>query len=495
VIPDDLSVLEERVRAATRARTDLVQNVRPLELREKLSEPVRRTSTGRHWFIRSSWSGWLIPLTAAAAIVAVAGTLVAVRTNAGPAANSTPAGESSSSAEPSSVALPTGVPPYYVTLGQIPKSGNAAAVLGDTSTGKALLGVQPPVKGSSWQDVAMSASENTFVIYGGVSSAIMTNVPTTATKTEVFDVLRVPAGKPQQTKVTRLTLAGPSYAGAVSEGGLPVSSEPTITGAAVSPDGQTLAVLSQITKTKKVTVHVPVVSSNPAASPSTTPITSTQPAGTEEITLRTYSLATGQVLHTWTESPSSNFQDVHDGSLSWQADGHTLSWFTDTDSPSAVKGDLDAVHSNLETLDTASSGTSLAADSQTVWHTLDTSCGDPTATADGKSVICADGASGPAMCAKGLPEVDAYSLSTGKLENVLYRYKGSCQFGAITPMWAPSSSFVIAERLINGTEKRGNQAIGVNIALDVSVMTPTKLTKLPITQSGALSGSFGFAAF
>jgi hypothetical protein len=132
-----------------------------------------------------------------------------------------------------------------------------------------------------------------------------------------FYLLRVSPGAPQQAQPTRIpiTLANTN-----------------ILGAAVSPDGQTLAVLSQ-----------PVVNFDPGRTSSKSILQ----------TLRTYSLATAQVLRTWTATGLN--ADGQSG-LTWLDEGHTLGF-----AALALTGAVG--HWDIRTLNTTSPGTNLTADS------------------------------------------------------------------------------------------------------------------------------------
>ena len=119
--------IEDRVRAATRARTDLVTGIRPLELPDELPVRARRPRFAR------GWGGWLIPLTAAVAVIAVAATLVAVR-------------QSRTASQPVTSTVPGTIPRYYVALdfGGLGYPGTGALIVGDDSAGKAIATVRPP---------------------------------------------------------------------------------------------------------------------------------------------------------------------------------------------------------------------------------------------------------------------------------------------------------------------------------------------------------------
>ena len=80
--------IEDRVRAATRARAALVRDTRDLELPDDLPGRTRR---GRRAERARRWGAWLVPLAAAAVIVALALILAAVRHEAAPSKTVVPA--------------------------------------------------------------------------------------------------------------------------------------------------------------------------------------------------------------------------------------------------------------------------------------------------------------------------------------------------------------------------------------------------------------------
>jgi hypothetical protein len=442
--PDDITGVEERVRAATRARTDLITNTRPLEFGD-LAAPVREPSTGRHWFTRSGWSGWLVPLTAAAAVIAIAGILVAVRgtPGTGSAARATSAAASASSS--SGAGTYDGIPPYYVAFDYPNNSVHPEITVLDTATHYPQATFKALLKGD-WQSVATSASDSTFVVYGGIVA------PNKKSVMEVFYKLSVPPGDPRQATLTPLTLAG-------------FSDNSLIGSAAVSPDGRTLALFS-----------APANADDKVDGPVNT--------------LRTYSLSTGKLLRTWTvpaggsfEGPDPAFASAGGGvssvgicgqvCLQWLDDGHTLAW---TSSKLNYSGN--GIVSELRTLNTDSPGTNLVADSHTLrsLSLLRASCTLPLLTADGKSFICDSDTAlviGSKGCATRQPTLTSYSVSTGKLEHVLYRHEGTCQRASTAPYWAPSGSLVIG---MVGEEKTSSSPL----TTVVGVMTPTTFTQLAI---------------
>ncbi len=97
--------IEDRVRAATRARTALVRDIRPLEFPDELPARARRTRRARRWL------NWGAPIAAAALVTALALILVMLRQADGPQPGpAAPApGASAASAAGS-------IPRYYVAL-------------------------------------------------------------------------------------------------------------------------------------------------------------------------------------------------------------------------------------------------------------------------------------------------------------------------------------------------------------------------------------------
>jgi len=441
--------VEDRLRATTEAVTAAMRPVRPLDLRPRAAEagaqadaetPARRLRSR----LPRRRPGLLAPVAAAAAVIAVAATLVAVRSlSAGPGPAATPTATSTAS-------LPGGVPRYYVALTDIGTSKGGAPVrnafLADAATGKRLATFTPP-SDAMFTGTAGSSDGTTFVLEAeegshlGPAGSMRTG---TVAQSDVWYVLRLPRGAADQARLTRVPIASsPGAAGTESF--------------AVSPDGSTLAVLSQPAGDAGITVK--------AAGPTT---------------LRTYSLATGRLSHTWTAAASSASLDAF-ADLSWLDDGHTLAF---------VYSNI-AAQRYVRTLNVASPGTSLLADSRAVFsvpagHPCD---GSPLMTADGKAVICGVFAANSGWCATGQLALNVYSVATGKLENVLYRYQGGCHFGTAQVVWAKSATLAVAMITVS---KPVNPAQPVTNT--VGVATPGKFTAVPVNVVGAvtlLGGAYG----
>lgn len=252
------------------------------------------------------------------------------------------------------------------------------AFLGDAVTGKRVATFDPPPNGI-FDQVAASADGKTFVLKAmtgqalgpsGVERDVGTSKPT-----EIWYMLRLRPGAVGQPQLTRI----------------PMASTPLDAGTevlAVSPDGRELAIMSD-----------------------------GQGNASGYVVLRTYSLATGRLVRTWAGPPSrswiAGFSD-----LTWLDDDHTLAFAY----PSG------AAHWDVSTLNTATPGGDLTFRSRVAFsvptgHTCNNSL---TLTSDGKSVICGVLAANSGWCATGQLALNVYSVATGKLERVLYRYKGSC---------------------------------------------------------------------
>lgn len=404
--------VEDQLRSAGRAIADQVRDLPELDPHGRTAAHRARTRTSR-------LVGWVVPLTAAAAVIAVAATLVAVKgaPGAAPGSRSTPAASGSTASSSSAV------PPYYVVLAPIDSKGTPVqeAVLAATSTGKRLATFKPP-SGTLFSYTAASADDKTFVL---LASKFPESEPPS------WYVLRLPPGTPQQARLTRLPIA-------------PFPDSMSALGFAVSPDGSTLAVLFQVTSS---------IDGKPNYG----------------LAVRTYSLTTGQVLRTWSEPGSVLYPSASPDafSVSWLNDGSTLA-FMYADG-TVIEG--------VRFLNTTSPGSNLLADSQPVFsppNATHGTCNSLLPTPDGKAVICGTSPPNDGSCTKGQVDVTAYSLATGQLEEVLYRYRGSCSpSGSVQVMWAGSDTLAL------GATFTGYASRNV-----VGLMTPGKFTPLPIPSNG-----------
>jgi hypothetical protein len=432
--------VEDRLRATTGAVTEAMRPVRPLTLPPGQPEGAAsiRPRRGR---LPRRWPGWLIPLAAAVAVIAVAATLVAVRDL--PGSQLAPRGTPAASATATSTTAPPPsagpvVPRYYVTLSAESRVPVRDAIVADASTGKQIDVVKPP-SNATFAGMAAGPNDRTFVLDAMTFFA----GPSWTPPEHIWFLVRLTPGAARQVQVTRIPIAASMSAA-------------EIVGLALSPDDRRLAILFQ---------------------PDVIDVSVKTPHG--PITLRTYLLATGKAVRTWTEPvPSSAAGTTLDSdnvdSLTWLADGPTFTY------PSF------AVHQTVRTLDTATPGTNLIANSRVVFQVpAGRACGSLLMTPDGQTVICGTSTDAAGGCAKGQPEFDAYSVATGQLDRVLYRHQGSCALGAATVEWAGDGTLAIG---LVETFKSLNFSFPAKDTNVVGVLTPGTLAPLRVTLTG---GSYG----
>jgi hypothetical protein len=439
--------IEDRLRATTEAVTEAMHPVRPLDLTTSQAGDAAPVRPRRRMPRR--WPGWLIPLAAAVAVIAVAGTLVAVRdlpgTHPAPHVTSAASVTSTSTAAPPPSAVPV-VPRYYVTLSAEGRAPVRDAIVADARTGKRVAVVKPP-QNATFAGMAGAQDNRTFVL----DAVTFWKGPSWTPPEHIWYLLRLAPGAARHVQVTRIPIAASMSAA-------------EIVGLATSPDDRTLAILFQ---------------------PDVIDVSVKTPPG--PITLRTYSLATGKALRTWTEPvPSAAAATTLDSdnvdSLNWLGDGRTLAFTY----PSF------AAHQTVRTLDTTSPGTNLVAGSRPVFRVpAGRACGSLLLTPDGQTVICGTSTSAQGGCAKGQPEFDAYSVATGQLDRVLYRHQGSCAIGVATVEWAGDGSLAIG---LVETFKSVNFSIPAKDTNVVGVLTPGKLAPLRVTltDSGYGPGTVAF---
>ena len=245
-----MSTVADRTRAAMDAITSQVYDAPPLRL-----PPPPAPAPRRRWRAagpRRRWGTWLAPLAAAAAVIAVAISLVAVK--------GTPNGKPRPASKPAGA--PVSFPDYYLTFNQ-PVSDETTPVglgLRQTVTGKTLFTLQPP-RGLSFAGITGAADDRTFVAdahrdpYGNFNSG---------GQSRTWYLVRVRGtGARASLTMTRLPIP-PTPAGT------------EILAIALSPDAAMLAV-------------------------GTAPWTADTIHAKQALTV--YSVATGAVLRTWTTRP------------------------------------------------------------------------------------------------------------------------------------------------------------------------------------------------
>lgn len=385
--------IHDRLRATTQEIDKIMYPVRPLAL-----PPAGAPARPRGARAPRTLPSWVLPFAAAAAVVAVAVSLVAVRALPG-----SPGQGTSPSAAPPAAALAR-IPRYAVLLAlpgiedwtiatrpgptqtspAIPTVAAeqiwTTAVLADTRTGKTLATVRPP-SGYAFAGVAGTGNGRAFVL--------------DATPRPVAGV-RLPAH----------TWFELTPRGALRRLPVPVLSG-FVVGVAVSPDGATLAV-----------AYRPGI-----------------PSG-DMVTLATYSLGTGRLLRTWTGPKGPFF--LTPVRLSWLADGRTLAY--------QGVADLRTVY----LLDTTRPGDTLPGTSRAVLTApLGNAIGGPLVAPDGHSVWSA-------ASLKQL-RVSTYSTATGKLLRVMY----SAPVLTASVLWAESATTAIVAAFDRaGAPARGSE-IGV----------------------------------
>jgi hypothetical protein len=426
---DDQSSMEDRVRTATRAGASLIRDVPPLaapapaRLRRRPSPAPRR------------WVNWGVPLAAAAAVVAIALTLVAVRQpgTPSPAASVSPAasasatasahgtatasgtatpsgtGSASPSATASGTAAPATIPRYYaIARGyDVQSSRPEPLIVGDDLTGTVIDTISAPA-GLVFTNVRGTSDDRTFIVEAAV------NTPPYGAPPYSWYLLRLAPGSAHPYQLTKLPIKLPG-------------SRTFALAYALSPDGRELAVESADDSAKG-----------------------------KPLTLAIYSVSTGAQLHAWTVDEQQISRDTSVGPLSWLSDGRHLV-------VSALAGS--AQDMQLRTLDVSATGTDLMADSQALF-TADSSedCASLQVTPDGGTVICPAQAGSPGAsvgsaggCAYGALRFTAFPLPdepSGKPARVLYQYPGTCHYADASLVWTnASASSIVGVMSIDVTSK------------------------------------------
>lgn len=153
--------IEDRVRDATRAAADNIAPGTQPPLRLPAAESGRGLARLRR---RRPPAAWVVPLTAAAAVVAVlAASLTLPAALAGHGHQDGRGGRQSATSAASAVAA-RGLPPYYVALtGGLPEA-QTAAVVRATATGKVLATLKPPKPYGAFDYITAAGDDRTFVV-------------------------------------------------------------------------------------------------------------------------------------------------------------------------------------------------------------------------------------------------------------------------------------------------------------------------------------------
>jgi hypothetical protein len=251
-----------------------IRSAPPLHLPPKPAVGARRGHAPRRW-VR-----WGAPLTAAAAVVALAISLVLVKgAQNDSVVSSNPTG-SASTVVPTG---PGGVPRYYAAL-----TSNNGLVVGDSVAGKTLATFAPPARKSfktSFRSITAADDDLTFVVSASTYPTASIQAPNgleKATGTITWYVVRLAPGTAHPASLTLLPIRPQTVHG---------SGELVYTATAVSGSGQELAV--------------------------------TGFTASGGLAVRVFSVATGQPLHEWTTNdPSLTLANSYTTGL----DGVSLTW-------------------------------------------------------------------------------------------------------------------------------------------------------------------------
>ena len=154
IMKEDAVRMEEAARAAMRAAAGTVADAPPLHLPPLASPALQRPRRHEPGYRRRR-AQWLVPLAAAACIIAIAAGLVVVRGQHAP---------TSPRPVPSSATSASAVPDYYVALSHPPDAATPNQVIvGNAATGHVLSRVSPPA-GTTFAGVAGAADDRTFIL-------------------------------------------------------------------------------------------------------------------------------------------------------------------------------------------------------------------------------------------------------------------------------------------------------------------------------------------
>jgi hypothetical protein len=394
--------VEDRVRAATRARTALVSDVRPLDL----PAVPGHAPPGRH-----RWVAWAAPAAAAVAVAAIAVSLATLR----PMPNA-PAAPTA----PTASAVSGTLPEYYAALDN--PSGPITQILGgqqqtpvsvrvgDDRTGKLVATVKPPA-GETFTGLTGAADDRTFV----VAAERFPVEPGLATANPVaWYLVRLTPGRAYPVTLTRLPIPGE-----------PAGSQ--VSAIALAPGGRELAVMFQ---------------------------RNVWSGKTGPLMVRLYSLATGSAVRTWTVDTKGfpagfgwYFGRYSNTALTWLGGGRTLAVTYGINGGGNGPPIGSATFSNVTIRAIAADSPSgkLLARSKVIFRLPNGAyCNTVQLTSDAKTVLCGKyGGNTEKRSAAYAPMFVAYSVATGK-SRLLYQLKGAYQLGLGDVLWAsPTGSTLL----------------------------------------------------
>jgi hypothetical protein len=339
-----MSTLEDEIRGALRTEAGRLRAVRPLRLPSPAARDERRPLPGAS--LARRLAAWRAPLAAVAAVVLIAVLLVIVRS----------AGKEQAApvvVPPSPIAgpplPPDAAPRYYLKLGVARVTGQPwAIIVGDGQTGR-IIATYPLGKGDTITSAAVSGAgdDRTFVVSAAVDDYVPGHAGQVVVTPPLWYLVRIFPGAAHPIRVTRLAVNFNEKA------------DGTVRDLALSADGTELAVMSQAGKGKPFVLGV-------------------------------YSVATGQMQHSWS--------GVLGTTAPFGKPVSDLSWAGDRTVGFAVT-DIPGVREEVRTLDTGAAGTSLLAASRVVWSQYvpapppgsrhaPQACSTPFLTGNGQAVVC-----------------------------------------------------------------------------------------------------------
>jgi hypothetical protein len=384
--------IEDRVRAATRARTTLVRDIRPLEFPDELPARVRRARR---------WLTWGAPIGAAALVTALALILVMLRQADDPQPGSvTPASGASAIGS---------IPRYYVALAQTDSTGSQLkAVVGDDRTGRTVAVLNPSLS-QNFYGVTGAADDRTFVVMNYTGT----------TKQTTWYLLRLTPGAARPTQLTKLPIK-------------PVVAH--VAGLALSPDGRELAVMwrTATTQTNAVT-YLAVYSMSSGA------------------VLHTW-ITKGDNINAIGGGANGEALSWVDGDRSVDFGWVVFSGGAHPSSTNTVRR-IDVTAPGSDLLADSRVAMRLPRTVMPTKTTFSRPCGREVTASDG-TVVCGttsfSDVSFQEVCSTVPPAFVTYSGTTGKRLKVLYTYHGQCLEAQATPVWTdPAGSHVIAFLLLS----------------------------------------------
>ncbi len=344
---EEESVLAAETARAMRELASTVTDAPPLRLAPRAGARVPRRSR------RRGWTRWAVPLAAAVAVIALAVSLVLIK--------DLPKGHA---AHPVRPAYPTAAPRYYVApeASCAQKCDPTRLVVGDTYTGARLATLTPPA-GTTFGTVSGAANDRTFVTDTVGYPVSFTSIGLTAAVQHVtWYRITISPGSSSPVRLTRL----------------PIPATPTAANlamVALSASGRELAMVYHL---------------------------GSQTSGSS--VLRIYSLASGQLLRSWSTDRQVELGALEfiqgeqtNDELSWVNDDRAVTFPATTFTPDK-QGGLDLTGTTVRVLDLAARGHDLVADSRAVWpppkyHPANsgTACQDGTApslAANGTTIVC-----------------------------------------------------------------------------------------------------------